>query len=192
MIFMNKIEKIKAVLERNQGYITTDDFLKLNICKPMIKKYIEIGLVRKVHHGLFIDNTLLEDDYFILQKMYPSVVFSHMTALYLWKLTTDFPVDIDLTVVKDKKVRGDYKVHHVDSKYYDLGIVSFKSPFDNPIRLYNMERCLCDLFRMKMDSEKREKIVRHYLNRKDKDIERLMEYSKVFHLDKIMSKVIEK
>ena len=71
MIFMNKIEKIKAVLERNQGYITTDDFLKLKICKPMIKKYIEMGLVRKVHHGLYIDNTLLEDDYFILQKMYP-------------------------------------------------------------------------------------------------------------------------
>lgn len=189
---MRKEEKIKDVLNKNNGYITTDDFLKLNICKPMIKKYIDNGLVRKVYHGLYINNNILEDDYYILQKKYNGIVFSHDTALYMHKLIPENPVDIDITVVKDKKVRGMYKIHHVKKEYYDIGIIEVESPFHNLVKVYDMERCICDLVRSNKDLEFKEKIINRYLLKKDKNIDKLLEYSKIFNIYESISKMLEK
>ena len=68
---MTNENKIKQFLDANCGYISTSDFLKLNISKPLIKKYVDNGLIKKVSHGLYIDSNLLVDDEYVFQKKYP-------------------------------------------------------------------------------------------------------------------------
>ena len=56
---MTNENKIKQFLDANRGYISTSDFLKLNISKPLIKKYVDNGLIKKVSHGLYKKNILM-------------------------------------------------------------------------------------------------------------------------------------
>ena len=81
--------KIKNFLDSNHGYILTSDFLDLNISKPLIKKYVDSGLIKKVSHGIYMDSELLEDDEYIFQLRYSSAIFSYKTALnilgYIYK-----------------------------------------------------------------------------------------------------------
>lgn len=61
-------DKIKQFLYTNHVYISTSDFLKFNISKPLIKKYLDNGLIKKVSFGLYIDSNLLADDEYVFQK----------------------------------------------------------------------------------------------------------------------------
>ncbi len=79
---MTNENKIKQFLDANRGYISTSDFLKLNISKPLKKKYVDNGLIKKkVSHGLYIDSNLLVDDEYVFQKKYPDAIYSYKTAL---------------------------------------------------------------------------------------------------------------
>ena len=77
---MNSEEKLKEFLKNNHGYITTNDLLKLGIKKSSIHNFIDNKIIEKVSHGLYMDSINIADEYYILQKKYPLVVFSYNTA----------------------------------------------------------------------------------------------------------------
>ena len=82
-----------------------------------------------------------------------------------------------------KRVLCNYKVHYVANKYYDIGIIEFNNMFNNPIKIYNAERCICDMLKSyDFDLELQNNILHGYFNGSDKDIDKLLEYSKVFNI----------
>ena len=145
---MSNEEKIKNFLNQNNGYITTADFISLGIGRHLIPNFINVGLIRKVAHGLYIDNRLLEDPYYILQKKNPYAIFSFNTAFHILNLTNRTPYEIDISIPRGKRVRGNYNIHYVSSNFYDIGIITVESPSGNPIKVYNAERCICDMYRI--------------------------------------------
>lgn len=179
--------KIKDFLKNNYNYISTADFLKLNISKPLIKKYIGSGLIRKVSHGLYIDGGSIEDDLYILQKRYPNIIYSYNTALYLLNLLYKESDKINITVNSKKRVIGDYDIHYVSDKYYGIGIVEITNMMNNPIKIYNAERCICDMLKSNnFDLNLQNEVLDNYFKSKDKNINRLLEYSKIFNIyDKV-------
>lgn len=179
--------KIQNFMNQNYGYIATSDFIKLNISKPLIKKYVEKGIIRKVAHGLYIDSNLLEDDDYILQQRYPNIVFSYQTAFYYLNLCYKEPAKIDISINSKKRVVGNYNVHYVSDKYYDIGIIEVKSTLGNPIKIYNAERSICDMLKSeKFDLELQNSILDNYFKSDEKDINKLLEYSKIFNIyDKV-------
>lgn len=138
---MTNEDKIKQFLNANYGYISTSDFLKLNISKPLIKKYVDKGLIKEL------------------------------------------PEEIEITVNSEKRVLNNYKVHYVSDKYYDIGIIEINNMFNNPIKIYNAERCICDMLKSDdFDLELQNNILHDYFNSSGKDIDKLLEYSKVFNI----------
>ena len=175
--------KIKQFLDANRGYISTSDFLKLNISKPLIKKYVDKGLINKVSHGLYIDSNTLVDNEYVFQKRYPDAIYSYKTALSMLGLIKELPEEIEITVNSKKRVLSNYKVHYVSDKYYDIGIIEINNMFNNPIKIYNAERCICDMLKSDaFDLELQNNILHDYFNSSDKDIDKLLEYSKVFNI----------
>lgn len=194
---MNNEEKIKEFLKNNYGYITTLDFLNLGISKPLIQSFIDEGIIEKVSHGLYMDTNIFEDEFYIIQKKYPSAIFSYNTALYILNLTNRTPNEIDITVPRDKTVRGNYNVYRVSENYYNVGIIETESPLGNPVKVYNAERCICDMLKSEndFDLELQNRILNYYWNSKDKNIDLLLEYAKIFNIyDKvnIIAKVMMK
>ena len=187
------IEKLKSYLNSNNGYITTKELINLGIKKFLIPKLIENKILRKVSYGLYIDYNLMEDEYYILQKRYPSVIFSGNTALYILNLTDRVPYNIDITIPKDKKVRGNYNTHVIASKYYNIGITIVNSPFGNPIKIYNAERSICDMLRYnkELDLEQQNRVLDAYFKSKDKNIDLLLEYAKLFKIYDKVNTILE-
>lgn len=180
---MTNEDKIKQFLDANHGYISTSDFLKLNISKPLIKKYVDNGLIYKVSHGLYIDSNIFVDDEYVFQKRYPDAVYSYKTALSMLGLIKELPEQIEITVNSKKRVLSNYKVHYVSDKYYDIGIIEINNMFNNPIKIYNAERCICDMLKSDdFDLELQNNILHDYFNNSEKDIDKLLEYSKVFNI----------
>ncbi len=186
---MTNEEKIIKLLNEKNGYITTEDIIKLNISKPSINAYVKKGIIEKVSRGLYIDSNIIKDEYYILQRKYNSAIFSYNTALHILNLTNRAPMKLDITVPRNKKVRGNYNIHRVSKKYYSIGITEVISPYGNVIKVYNAERCICDMLRNEdeFDIELKKRILNYYFNSKDKDIDKLLEYAKVF---KVYDKVI--
>lgn len=190
---MNNEEKLIKFLKNNYGYISTSELLELNIYKSQIKFYINKGIIERVSHGLYMDTGLLRDEYYILQNNYPSAIFSYNTALHILDLTNKTPAIIDITVPRNKKVRGNYNVHRVSDNYYEIGIIDVTSPFGNPIKVYNAERCICDMLKSEkdFDLELQNRILDYYFNSKNKNIELLLEYSKIFNIYEKVNTIVE-
>lgn len=184
--------KIMNFLRKNNGYITTAELLNMKINKPNIKNFLKKGIIEKVSHGLYMDSNIFKDEYYILQKKYPSAIFSYNTAFHILNLTNRTPYEIDITVPRDKRVRGNYNVHHVSEKYYKIGIIEVESPCGNPIRVYNAERCICDMMKNNnFDLELQNRILNYYFQSKNKDIEKLLEYSKIFNIYEKINTIVE-
>lgn len=190
---MNAEETLRRFLKNNHGYITTKDLLNIGIKKSSIQNFIDKKIIEKVSHGLYIDSMNIPDEYYILQKKYPSVVFSYNTALYILNLTNRTPSVIDITVPRKKAVRGTYNIHWVSDNYYNIGITNAVSPLGNPIKIYNAERCICDMLRSddEFDLELKNRILNYYWNSKDKNIDLLLEYAKIFNIYEKVDTIVE-
>ena len=190
---MNNEEKLIEFLKNNHGYISTSELLELNISKFQIGLFIDKGIIEKVSYGLYMDTKLFKDEYYILQKKYPSAIFSYNTALHILNLTNKTPSEIDITVPRDKRVRGNYNIHRVSDNYYEIGIIEATSPFGNPVKVYNAERCICDMLKseQEFDLELQNRVLDYYFSSKDKNIELLLEYAKIFNIYDKVNTIVE-
>ena len=63
-------------------------------------------------------------------------------------------------------------VHYVDKRIYDIGIVEVETAYGNKVKVYSLERVLCDFLvhKNEIDSEDYLKLVQSYIYDKNKDV----------------------
>lgn len=186
-------DELTIFLKNHNGYITTKEIEELGFSKVQIPKLIEKGIIRKVAHGLYIDVNLIEDEFFILQKRFSNIVFSYNTACYLLNLSDRTPYELDITTLKNHKISEKANVHYTTKDKFDIGIIEILSPYGNPIKVYNAERCICDLLKNpnSVDIELYNKIINNYFREKNKDLSLLEEYAKIFNIHKKFNHILE-
>lgn len=185
--------RLKQFLNENYGYIKTRDFEKIGISRPSIQSYIDKKIIRKVSRGLYIDNNLIEDEFYILQQKFSNIIFSHNTACYLLNLSDRAPYKIDVTTLNHNNISEDLEIHYVAKDKFNIGIIEIESPYSNPIKIYNAERCICDILRSpgSVDFELYNKIINNYFKQKNKDLSTLEEYSKIFNVHEKFEHIME-
>ena len=188
-----QIEKLKNFFKKNHGYITTKEIENIGISKTLIPELIKQKVLRKVAYGIYIDNNLIEDEFYILQKRFSNIVFSYNTACYLLNLSDRAPYKIDVTTLNHNNIGEDLEIHYVSKDKFNIGITEIKSPYGNPIKVYNAERCICDLLKNKneVDIELYNKIIKNYFKQSKKDLETLEEYAKIFNIQEKFENIME-
>lgn len=186
-------EIIKKIAEYNNGYILLKHMYLTNIPRYYYKVYEDKNLIEKVACGVYILADVINDDFFILQLKYNNMIYSHNTALYFWGLTEELPNVFTVSVVQgynDKNLNKSCKIFYDNSKIFNLGVTKIKNNYGNEIRLYDKERCICDIIKNKnkLDFEQVKKSVIEYCKTKEKDINKLRDYSMKM---KIYDKVFE-
>lgn len=193
--FINKsnIEIIKKLMEYNNGYITVKNLETFNISRNYLSIMTKKNMIEKVAKGVYIDVNKIEDIYYVLNISIPKIIYSHMTALYFHGLSIKAPnSSFDLTVTKkynNLKLRK-HEVFYVANDIYELGLTEAETPMGNKVRVYDIERCICDIIRSKnrMDSEHIKYSIREYLKRKDKDLTKLSIYAEKLGIkDEVMN-----
>ena len=188
-----QIEKLKNFNKKNHGYITTKEIENIGISKTLIPELIKQKVLRKVAYGIYIDNNLIEDEFYILQKRFSNIVFSYNTACYLLNLSDRAPYKIDITTINHNNINEDLNIHYISKDKFDIGIIEIESPYTNPIKIYNAERCICDLLKNPnaVDLEVYNKIVNNYFKQKNKNLTTLEKYSKIFNVHKKFEYIME-
>lgn len=185
---MTATNEIIKIATQNNGIVTTAMVVADGYSRGSLKYLSDKGLLEKTARGIYILPEIWEDEFVNLQGRFKRGVFSHETALFLWDLTDrtpnyyymTFPTSYNTTKPKEEGVR----CKRVKKELYDLGIVSVLTPSGNSVKAYNMERTLCDLLRSNSQTDIQiiTEAFKRYVNRADKNIPLLSEYSKVFRV----------
>lgn len=178
----SNIEIIESIMKMNNGYVTSKELSNLGIHRMYLNIMKEKGMIEKVGNGIYIDSNKIEDSYYVFNLSMPNTIFSHMTALYFHGLSIKAPNDkYDITVRKtyNSKHLKKHNVFYVPDDIYELGLSEAETPMGNRVRVYDIERCICDIIRSKnrMDSEFVKYSIREYIKRKDKDLIKLSKYA---------------
>jgi predicted transcriptional regulator of viral defense system len=117
---------------------------------------------------------------YFLQYRFARGVFSNETALYLHGLSDRTPHTYTMTFPHGYNATG-LKKHSAKARFtkpeiYGLGIIEVKSPFGNPIRVYDIERTLCDILKgnNSCDIQLVNQAMKTYAMSKEKDIAKLV------------------
>lgn len=194
---MNYSNKLKNLLEKNGGVIFSKSLDQANIPRIYLAKLVERNIIERIERGVYITKNSFDDEMYRLQVKYSQIIYSHDTALFLHDLTDRDPIKYSVTVkagynASNIKSLG-LKVYSIKEELYKLGIIIVKTQFDHDVKIYDVERTICDILRSRnhMDIDILTGAIKRYAKNKNKNIPKLMELSKLFRVEKILRSYLE-
>ena len=157
------------------GYLNTSTVVKNHIPKVYLTKLVRNNIIKRIGRGLYSLNDNIEDEYLILQSKSRYAVFSNLTSLYFHKYSDRIPNVYDITVpygYQGSLLQMDnVRLYYVKKEYIDLGVTFVTDEFGNKIKLYDLERTICDIIKNKnkLDAELVNKAARNYFYSNDKN-----------------------
>lgn len=182
--------KIKKIADENNGFIKTSTVESAGISRPMLRKYVADGKLEQIRKGLYVLADDLADEFALIQIQSTKAVFSYGTALYLLGMSDRTPHIFDISVPQGtnisrlKRDNQNIRCHYVQPDVYDVGITEITSPQGTVVRLYDKERCICDLIKDKdkVDIQIYTQAIKDYFNTKA-DRRKLLKYSKALGVE---------
>lgn len=182
--------KIKKIADENNGFIKTSTVESAGISRPMLRKYVADGKLEQIRKGLYVLADDLADEFALIQIQSTKAVFSYGTALYLLGMSDRTPHIFDISVPQGtnisrlKRDNQNIRCHYVQPDVYDVGITEITSPQGAVVRLYDKERCICDLIKDKdkVDIQIYTQAIKDYFNTKA-DRRKLLKYSKALGVE---------
>ena len=174
---------IQKILKENNGIVTTTQISEAGIPRRCLSAMVDSGLIYRVERGIYTLPEVWEDEMFFMQYRFSKGIFSHETALYLHGMTDRTPIRYTMTFPFGYNT-GNVKKQGIIAKLstietYELGIITVPSPAGNQIKVYDIERSLCDIVkaRHKADIQVINQAMKTYARSKEKDIAKLMGYA---------------
>lgn len=168
----------------NNGYLTTKDVIEHNIPRIYLSRLVDEHVIERVSRGVYIKSNDIPDDMVVLQNKSKNAIYSHMTALYLYGLSSRIPIKYDITVNQgyNGKLQTENNVNlfYIKRDLLELGLTSYNLNSGYEIKVYDLERTICDIIknRKRLDQELVNKAIREYFYSKNKDTLKLYDYAK--------------
>ena len=194
---MGATEKIINMATNNNGVVTTSMVVAAGFSRGNVKYLVEKGMLEKSARGVYILPEVWDDEIFNLQCRFKRGVYSHETALFLWDITDrtpnqyhmTFPANYNLTKPKEEHVR----CTQCKDDFYDWGIMEVKTPGGNFVKVYSVERTMCDILRPHsgVDSQVGTESFKHYATRSDRGLPVLSEFARRLNVEKRLRAYLE-
>ena len=194
---MNYYDKILKIVEKNNGYVTTKEVVKNGINKTFLTNLVKNGTLVRISRGYYGLPNYIEDEYYKIASKSKNARFSMATALYLHNLSDRTPLVYNITLPfgysgvlqKEKKVI----LNFVKRELLDLGVIEMTSPFGMKIKVYDIERTICDIIKNKnkIDAEIFSKALKDYAKSKNKNLSKLTKYARAMNIEKKVSEYME-
>ena len=194
---MTKAEKLSNLVELRNGYLSIAEAQNLAISRTYIQEYIATNEFERVARGLYKSPDVWTDDLYILALKNEKAVYSFDTALMLNGLTEREPSEIFVTVSRAYNASHlrsiGIIVNHVRDEWVDLGRTVAKTTYGNEVSVYDMERTICDILRVrdKKDPQMFAYAIKEYAKSTNKNLPRLMKYAKEFGVEAELRQYME-
>lgn len=191
---MNSVSEILKPYD----YLTPELAEKHGISKFKFYKYLSDNDFEQVSRGIYAAKDEWVDELYLLHQRCPNAVFSHDEAFYFHGLTDREPLIHTLTMYSGYNSHrltadGNCKVYTVKKELLNVGKITVKDNCGNQVSMYDLERTICDLMRSRNSIEIQEfnSVLKAYVSKKEKDLNRLMEYAKLFRVQNVIRKYLE-
>ena len=194
---MSKNEILQQLIEENNGYLLSSMVIEKNISKTFLAKYVKENNLERVARGIYITEDVWPDELYIMQVRNEAVIFSGETALYLHglidreysEICVSVPTGYNATHLKT----GNVHVKYASKNSYGLGVCTVPSASGNMVRVYDRERCICDLIsdRKKIEVQNFQTAIKEYMLGKGKKLSRLGEYAEKLGIRDEVMKYVE-
>lgn len=191
---MMKSDLIMELVKKNNGILTMKILEENNIHRQYLKALVDSGKLIKISRGIYVTPDKDVSEYYIMGEQFKNAIFSHNTALYLYDLTDRTPFTLDMTFPNNIRPSNDMlSPHYINKERLDIGLITKELEDGTHIRVYNMERTICDIIRdrNKIDSQIFNTALKEYMKRSDKNLNLLYEYAKEFKILKILRMYLE-
>lgn len=175
---------LDKLVENGNGYILTSQAVASGVSRTALAEYVKKRHMERVAHGLYIAEDAWPDELFQISVLNKRAVLSHETALYLHGLMEREPGVVSVSVRKGYNAthlrRQGIKVYQVKSDVAELGLIKIRTNAGNYVRVFDMERTICDIISCKddMDIQIFQYAMKEYMARKEKKLGNLMDYAK--------------
>ena len=189
---------VNAIAE-NKKFITTAELKDMGYSYYKIGKLEEQGILSRVNRSTYENLTYKgdENDFFSAEAFVPNGVICLMSAARYYELTNFLPDAVDVAIERKKKVNTlpewpEIRIFYFDASRMDLGVTEVRDG-DNCFHIFDIEKTVVDIiyYRNKIGIEETSEVLRNYLKRRDRQIERLYAYAKRLRCEKIVRTYLE-
>lgn len=182
-----------------QVFLTNKQAAELGITRFQLAALVKKGKLERLKHGVYTRPDEIPYETGFTSLNIEKAVLSFNCALYFQGLSDRSPLYFEITVPQGynashiKKHVPDIVVNYVKPEVFELGIVNIRTPTGDYVRAYNLERTICDLVKNpeKVDPLVYSDALVRYFRSEDKDIMKLIEYSKAIGVYKKIYTYIE-
>lgn len=192
-------DKLFRLLGKRAGNLSMKEARSEGIAATTVQRLVESGKLMKISRGYYVLDGYGVDELYLVQSRFSRGIFSHETALDLYSFSTNIPKKIHLSVpanyhVERKHLEAEFvRVHKVKEEVFDLGVIEMESYHGNPIRVYDRERTICDMWSPRYNAAYETKLdaLKDYMRDKDRDPMKLREYREKLNVDPRMANYME-
>jgi len=182
---------IKDIFKKNNGFLKSKDLTFRNQWNHL-NKMIDSGDAVRLKRGLYcIQQKTITGQNREVAMVVPWGVFCLFTAWQHYDLTTNNPYEYHVAIRREEKiVLPEYppiKIYRWSDKFYNLGIIE-----NEQIKIYDIEKSVCDAvrFRNKVGIDIAIEVVKNYVRRKDRNLNKLGQYAQQLRIETIMQNMI--
>lgn len=194
---MTKTEKLSHFIDLRNGYLSIADVQALGISRTYVREYIAANGLERVAHGVYKSPEVFTDDLYILALKNKKAIYSFDTALMLNGLTEREPAEIFVTVPRAynaSHLRGmGVIVNYVRDEWAELGKTVVKTTYGNEVSVYDRERTICDILRVrkKKDPQMFAYAIKEYAKNVNKNLPKLARYAKELGVETELRRYME-
>lgn len=188
-----------AQLQNDQMIFSVQDLKDKGFSYYKIKQMVDKGklikLNKKYYENANFDGE--ESDFYYAYAFVPCGVVCLLSAAVYYNLSTYRPDAIDVAIPRKAKVSTlpDWPELHIcyfTDERYNVGIVTIEDG-NNRFRIYDIEKTVVDIvfYRKKIGIEETKEVLTTYLNRSDRNLNKLIRYAELLKCGDVMKKYLE-
>lgn len=162
----------------------------------LLLKEVEAGNVVRLKAGVYALPEELAKPMVDMGRLVPSGVLCLYSAWYHYRLTTQVPVEHYVAIEKSRKiVLPDYppiRLCFWNNTAYSTGIIETEMS-GHKCLIYDLEKSICDAIRLrnKIGMDVCSEIVRNYMKRPERNLNKLAEYARILRVSKTLHSIIQ-
>ena len=190
------MEKLEELFVQNKGYLTSKLIRGNRSLYYQLKTMLETEKVVQIKRGLYRHVDFAEEaSWGEVCRIAPQTVICLFSAWRFYELSTQTPTEIHIAILaKNKVLLPDYppiKLYYWEKKFYETGVM--KTTYNGEeIAIYDIEKSVCDAirYRSKVGIDITSEVLRNYLKRKDRNLDRLMKYAENMRIATVLNQYL--
>lgn len=188
-----------TVLPEDQKIFSMQELKCKGLSQYKVSKLVSEGKLVKLNKSYYENAEYrgTESDFYYMEAYAPKGVICLLSAAVYYHLTTFIPDAVDVAIPRKAKVstlpdRLQMNIHHYTDDRHALGITTVREG-KNEFRIYDIEKTVVDIvfYREKVGIEETKEILVSYLQRKDRNLNRLLKYAELMKCHRTMRQYLE-